>query len=119
MMIRRLSVFAALVAVLSVTGCARSDDGVAPGAPVSPPAAAPPSDAGAQTLTGTVVAGVEPGCLLLEGDGDPHLLIFDDESLRAAAEVGAEVTVVGRAESGMMTTCQQGTPFVVTSVRPN
>jgi hypothetical protein len=123
MMINRLSVCAAVLAVLSVAGCARTDAG-APSS--SPSSAAPssqvapaPSAAGAQTLTGEVAAGVEPDCLLLEGVGGPHLLFFEDKALRAVAEVGRRVTVVGRAEPGMMTTCQQGTPFMVTSISPS
>ena len=128
MMINRLSVCAAVLAVLSVAGCARTDAGApSSNAPSSPrPSAAPssqaapaPSAAGAQTLTGEVAAGVEPDCLLLEGVGGPHLLFFEDKALRAVAEVGRRVTVVGRAEPGMMTTCQQGTPFMVTSISPS
>ena len=71
--------------------------------------------AGTTTLTGTIAAGVEPNCLLL----DDHLLIIDDPALRSAAKAGAAVTVTGRVEQGMMTTCQQGTPFIVTTLRAN
>ena len=74
-----------------------------------------PSAGGTTTLTGTIAAGVEPNCLLLDG----HLLIINDPVQRAAAKPGATVTVTGRAEPGMMTTCQQGTPFVVTTLRAN
>jgi hypothetical protein len=56
--------------------------------------------------------------VLKEGTAS-HLLVFDDESLRSAARIGVQVTVVGKAQPGMMTTCQQGTPFLVTSVLPN
>ncbi|WP_344933880.1 hypothetical protein [Actinoplanes nipponensis] len=62
-----------------------------------------------------ITAGVEPNCLLL----DDHLLIINDDKQRAAARAGATVTVTGRAEPGMMTTCQQGTPFVVATLRAN
>ncbi|MGC9668123.1 hypothetical protein ACNTMW_16400 [Planosporangium sp. 12N6] len=63
------------------------------------------------TLTGTVTAGVEPNCLLLSG----YLLVGGPrEQLRD----GARVTVTGRVQAGLMTTCQQGTPFVVESVQP-
>jgi hypothetical protein len=77
-----------------------------------------PTAAGAQTITGTVSAGVEPGCVLLTGSSGSHLLIFDDPALKAKAETGARVVVSGKAEPDMMTTCQQGTPFVVTAIRP-
>jgi hypothetical protein len=123
MMITRLTLCATALVVLSVTGCARTDDGAPAGTSAGAPASAPssqpaetPSAAGAETVTGTVVAGVEPNCLLLEGAGDPRLLVFKDETLRATAKVGSRVTVSGNAEPGMMTTCQQGIPFMVTSI---
>ncbi|MFI5938573.1 hypothetical protein [Actinoplanes sp. NPDC051494] len=68
-----------------------------------------------QTISGTISAGVEAGCLLL----DDHLLIIEDEGLRALAVPGTSVTVTGSTRSGMMTTCMQGTPFAVTSLRAN
>lgn len=87
--------------------------------PAVPTASAGPKGSaapGMTTLTGTVSAGVEPNCLLLkDGTGD-HLLITEDAKLRSALQPGAEVTVVGRSEPGLMTTCMQGQPFVVSSV---
>jgi hypothetical protein len=74
--------------------------------------------AGAETLSGTVEAGVEPGCLVLNGSGKDHLLLFDEQSLKAQAKVGSSITVTGRAEPTQLTTCQQGIPFIVSSVRP-
>lgn len=123
MMIRRFSVLAALVAVLLAAGCARNADSDSPGA--APPATAPtqespePSAPAGQTITGTVTAGVEPNCVLLSGGGTDYLLIFADQALRDQVKIGEQATVVGTAEPGQMTTCQQGTPFRVTSVRPN
>lgn len=88
----------------------------APLEPSSPPAAPISPEPGSVTLTGTVSAGVEPNCFLLkDGTGD-HLLLPKDEKLRALLADGAKVTVVGKAQPGMMTTCMQGQPFVVTSV---
>jgi hypothetical protein len=63
---------------------------------------------GSMTLTGTVTAGVEHNCLLLGG----YLLIGADP---AVVRAGAQVTVTGRVVPDLVTTCQQGTPFVVTS----
>lgn len=63
-----------------------------------------------RTLTGTVTAGVENGCLLL----GEYLLVGGD---RAVIRAGAYVTVTGRAVPDLVTTCQQGTPFVVASAR--
>jgi hypothetical protein len=120
---------AAFVAVLVTAGCARDGGDTSAAGPASsssspdlptssdlpaPSKGAGPGDTGAQTITGTVTKGVEPGCLLVAD----HLLIFDDAALKAVAKEGAAVVVTGRAETGMMTTCQQGTPFVVTAVRP-
>jgi hypothetical protein len=110
---------AALTAVLLLSGCAgnqASDSGAAPppAASASPSAEPDPSDG---TLSGIIVEGVEPNCLLLEGAGRTHLLIFDDPSLKSRATVGATVTVVGVAKPAQMTTCQQGIPFLVSSIR--
>ncbi|MEU4679464.1 hypothetical protein [Micromonospora sp. NPDC023737] len=75
-----------------------------PGGPTLPPPVA------GTELTGTIVAGVEANCLLLDG----YLLIGGPRDVLA---VGARVTVTGRVQRGMMTTCQQGTPFVVEAAR--
>ncbi|KXK61793.1 hypothetical protein AWW66_11805 [Micromonospora rosaria] len=77
----------------------------------SRPAASAPAKSGTTTLTGTVTAGVEPGCLLLDG----YLLLGGAKDV---VKAGARVTVTGKVEEGMMTTCQQGTPFVVSSATP-
>ncbi len=131
MTIRRISL--PLLVALALAGCANGGTGDLAGAPAElPPSAAAspaassaapteesaatkPPAGGAQTLTGTITAGVEPNCLLL----DDHLLIISDPQLQSVAKPGATVTVTGRAEQGMMTTCQQGTPFVVTTLRAN
>ncbi|MBB4693526.1 hypothetical protein BKA14_003674 [Actinoplanes abujensis] len=63
-----------------------------------------------RTLTGTVTAGAEHQCLLLEG----YLLVGGD---RAVIRAGARLTVTGRVVPDLVTTCQQGIPLVVTSVR--
>jgi hypothetical protein len=114
MSIPRHGPLAALIALLFVAGCANSPSPVSPAAPLS----ASPS-AGAETLSGTVAAGVEPGCLLLQGDGRPHLLVFTETALKSEAKVGASVTVVGTAKPAQMTTCQQGIPFLVSSISVN
>jgi hypothetical protein len=75
-----------------------------------------PTASGTETLSGTVTAGVEPHCLLLTGTGPAHLLLFEDPSLRSKAQIGASITVVGTAAPTQLTTCQQGIPFLVTSM---
>ncbi|GAA0812459.1 hypothetical protein Sya03_53660 [Spirilliplanes yamanashiensis] len=119
-----------LAAALLLAACAQP--GAAPSVPSAPsaPAAAAPSSApppsfmpldpngpspdAARKLTGTVAAGVEPGCLILRtGTGDYLLLISGD---RSAATPGAKVVVTGTEARDMATTCQQGTPFVVAEI---
>lgn len=73
---------------------------VRPGNPSKPPAA------GETTLTGRVESGVEANCLLLDG----YLLLGGPRDVLTA---GATVTVTGKIQPDMMTTCQQGIPFVV------
>jgi hypothetical protein len=63
------------------------------------------------TLTGTVEAGVEAGCLLLRG----YQLIGGPRDL---LRPGARVRVTGRPAPRLMTTAQQGTPFVVERAEP-
>ncbi|MDM4722499.1 hypothetical protein QTQ03_23980 [Micromonospora sp. WMMA1363] len=81
-------------------------------APVAPPPSKRtggptlPPPVGAATLSGRVEAGVEPGCLLLDG----HLLVGGPRDVLTA---GATVTVTGKIEPDMVTTCQQGIPFLV------
>lgn len=62
------------------------------------------------TVRGTVTAGVEAGCLILDTGTAQYLLLGADPAIAVA---GAEVEVTGRTEPGGMTTCQQGTPFHV------
>ncbi|MEV4707082.1 hypothetical protein [Actinoplanes sp. NPDC049316] len=119
-----MTLLAATALALSVAGCA---NGGADGGGTADPAGAPassavpteetrtPVDTSTRTISGTITAGVEPGCLLL----DDNLLIIRDEKLRPAAKDGASVTVTGRSQPGMMTTCMQGTPFLVTAIRAN
>jgi hypothetical protein len=115
MLTRRRGVLAALIAVLFVAGCANST-ATPPGSTAV--VSTSPSPSG-EAISGTVTAGVEPNCLLLTGDGKPHLLVFADPAMKAKAKVGAVVTVVGTAKPAQMTTCQQGTPFLVTSLTVN
>jgi hypothetical protein len=65
------------------------------------------------TVSGTVAAGVESGCLVLTSGGTTYLLLGSHEGLTP----GADVTVEGTLVTDVMTTCQQGTPLLVRSVR--
>ncbi|MGH8836014.1 MAG: hypothetical protein ACRDWG_13620 [Actinomycetes bacterium] len=125
----------AVVAVLLVAGCSSvgpDPDSAASSAPGSGSPGTPspgrpiestptpteqlptgePSDT-AVTVRGTVVAGVEAGCLML---GD-YLLVISDPADKQVLQLGATVEVAGRPKPTMMTICQQGTPLIVSSAR--
>jgi hypothetical protein len=114
-----------LLAGLLVAGCADpGDDGAGTGqgsatttAPTAPPTSVTPptAPAGDVTVSGTVTAGVEGNCLLLEARGGPYLLVGGD---RAKLRPGAMVTVTGRVDRDLLSICQQGVPLVVASVEP-
>ena len=108
-----------LLAGLLAAACADSgDDGAGTGqgpatsAPPTPPTSVTPP-AGDVTVIGTVTAGVEGGCLLLEAKGGPYLLVGGD---RARLRPGARVAVTGRVDRDLLSICQQGVPLVVASV---
>ncbi|AKT52531.1 hypothetical protein ADJ73_02445 [Arsenicicoccus sp. oral taxon 190] len=65
-----------------------------------------------RTVTGTVSAGVEAGCLVLTSADGREVL----QPLGGGLKVGDHVTVEGRDARGVATTCQQGMPFQVTRV---
>lgn len=74
-----------------------------------------PPAKGETVMTGQVTAGVEAGCLLLNNGGKAYLLLGGD---RNVIQAGATVTVRGRVAEGVMSICQQGTPFQVVEARP-
>jgi hypothetical protein len=123
----RLAALALLIGALA--GCA--GEGGTPSAPASSaapsrpalvvPSESPrlvvPSTAGSDiTLTGTLQEGVEGNCVLLKTPDRLYQLIGGDRSKLDAGT--SKVTVTGRVAVGMMTTCQQGTPFQVTDIHP-
>lgn len=67
-------------------------------------------------VTGTVQAGVEPGCLLLSVTGDDTYLLLGEAAQQL--EPGARVRVTGVPQPGAITFCQQGTPLQVSQVEP-
>lgn len=62
------------------------------------------------SLMGTPTAGVEQGCLVLDG----YLLIGGPRELLASGE---QLAVTGRVSTGLVTTCQQGVPLQVDSAQ--
>ena len=135
-----------LIALLAATalaggvlaGCAQSGDGdAAPGGSVSatptpsgstgqpnlsPSSPLTPSGGvvggksadGEITLTGEIEEGVEAGCVLLRAGNQAYLLLGGDREMIAK---GGRLVVRGKPQPGLMTTCQQGTPFQVSEVR--
>jgi hypothetical protein len=87
----------------------------APTTPTQPPTTAPGSGKSQLTATGTLRDGVEPGCVLLEADqGTVYLLVGGD---RGKLREGARVQVRGRLLRDLLSTCQQGLPLQVASVK--
>ena len=80
-----------------------------PGTPTEPT-----RSGGPVTVVGTVAPGVEPGCLLLEGEAGGSFLLVGGE--RAELRPGRRVAVTGRVDRSLLSTCQQGEPLVVTSI---
>ena len=100
-----------LAGLLSACAGSDGDDAGAGQGATTAPTTSPAPPAGEVTVTGTVSEGVEPGCLLL----DRYLLVGGD---RDQLRPGARVTVTGRVDHGLLSTCQQGVPLVVASVEP-
>lgn len=98
----------AVVTALLITGCAAADEREQPKAP---PPTSDTSTPGQLTVSGTVAAGVESGCLILRAQGSDYLLV-GGKGLKA----GARVRVRGHIDKDVMSFCQQGTPFVVAEV---
>jgi hypothetical protein len=88
----------------------------APTTPTPPPTTAPGSGTSQITVTGMLRDGVEPGCVLLEADqGTVYLLVGGD---RGTLSAGGRVQVTGRLAPDLLSTCQQGQPLQVSSIKP-
>lgn len=121
----RLLTIAVLVS-LSIAGCGEASgpgdatrgDGPSGSRPTEPPedlTVSPPASKGSiRQLTGAVAEGVESGCLLLQAPDGLYLLVGGDRTL---LRPGADVVVTGEVQADLVTTCQQGTPFLVRSIR--
>jgi multidrug efflux pump subunit AcrA (membrane-fusion protein) len=108
-----------LVGVLFLTACGSAAPPATP-APSSPPAATASASGGPvnpseklMTLRGTVSPGVEAGCTILTA-GDK---VYELQGPVVAGLRPGAVVVHGYAIEGMMTICQQGTPFRVLEVQ--
>jgi hypothetical protein len=78
------------------------------------PVTTPPAGKGRfMTIRGTIQPGVEPGCLILSTDNEVFQLVGPPT---ANLKAGMTVEVSGAPDKTLVTTCQQGTPFVVTKI---
>jgi hypothetical protein len=64
------------------------------------------------TIDGIIEAGVEPGCKVLTAGSTKYLILGGKD-----APMGVPVRVEGVLQPGVLSTCQQGTPLRVTSVK--
>jgi hypothetical protein len=110
--------------VVLLAGCARQGGaraGGEAGGPAAPSTTAParsqPVPGGSKLVVrGTVRAGVEPGCLLLDAqDKQAYLLLDADPS---TLRPGTRVEVVGQRTNQIVSTCNEGVVLSVVSVRP-
>jgi hypothetical protein len=79
-----------------------------------PPTTGPTRPGGELTVTGTVVEGVEPNCLLLDAEGGGSYLLVG--GARGQLRAGVRVRVTGRVDRSLLSTCQQGEPLIVASI---
>jgi hypothetical protein len=97
-----------------------------PGGSSTPPSTAPPTskpevtepslpDQKLMRLRGRIADGVEPGCVVLHAEGGMGTwLLLRTANLRL---LDGRVEVTGYHVTGLLTTCQQGRPFRVVSIR--
>jgi hypothetical protein len=133
----RLLLAGAAVVVLLLAGCAQQGGaragGEAGGAPstTAPPGPSTTAPPGPSTTTparsqpvpggsnlvvrGTVRAGVEPGCLLLDAQDKQAYLLLDAD--QTTLRPGARVEVVGQRTDQIVSTCNEGVALSVVSVR--
>jgi hypothetical protein len=64
------------------------------------------------TVDGIIESGVEPGCKVLTAGSTEYLILGG-----ADVPMGVPVRVEGTLQPGVLSTCQQGTPLRVTSVK--
>jgi hypothetical protein len=100
------------LAVLLLAACGSSDrlTGGSPSPSGAPSTSAPKPAPPLVTLTGTVGPGVEAGCLVLTA-GDRVYSLQGGPEVRALTT--GTVTVHGYELKGVLSICQQGTPFRV------
>ena len=90
-----------------------------PTAPPRVPSPRPTKPGSEIVITGHVEDGVEAGCRVIRTLSGPTYMLLLTPELKRQVELAADpVTLRGRPRPGMITTCQQGTPFEVSAVVP-
>ncbi len=123
---------AAVAAGLLLAGCAEpsTERGSAAGgaastaapAPTTPPGSPPTTGSDKAPISGRIVVrgtlrnGVEPGCLLLDGQ-DKHAYLLLDAAV-GQLKAGARVEVVGQPVDQIASICGEGSTLSVVSVQP-
>jgi hypothetical protein len=128
----RVTIVAAVAAGLLLAGCAQpsTERGSAAGGTASTAAPAPTMAPGSPPTTGsdkapisgqivvrgTLRNGVEPGCLLLDGQDKHAYLLLD--AAGGQLKAGARVEVVGQPVDQVASICGEGSTLSVVSVQP-
>nr|CEL17565.1 hypothetical protein [Kibdelosporangium sp. MJ126-NF4]CTQ91208.1 hypothetical protein [Kibdelosporangium sp. MJ126-NF4] len=100
-----------VASLLTLSACG---NGPASEPPPPPPTSSVPNTEEI-TVSGAVMSGVEPGCLLLDTGTTQYLLVgTETQGLRP----GQQLTVTGTPERGTPTTCMQGIPLRVKQAQP-
>jgi hypothetical protein len=86
-----------------------------PNGPTSAPPATSPGGRGAIVVRGTIRKGVEPGCVLLDGQDKRAYLLIDGPN--AQLQAGARVEVSGQPVDQIASFCGEGAALAVVSVR--
>ncbi len=107
-----------------LAGCAQASTesgSAAGGASPTSTSTRPPTSGHAPTgnqvvVRGTLRKGVEPGCLLLDGQDKRAYLLLDGD--RGKLRAGTRVQVTGEQVDQMVSSCGEGVALSVTSVQP-
>jgi len=70
-------------------------------------------------VTGQIVLGTQPGCMVLDADYTKYVLLGGDPAaLETFEEDGTDVTVTGQANTPTPTDCKDGIPLAIQEIVP-
>lgn len=115
----------AVIAAFGIAGCSGSRTGGSGDTEGTPTANGAISTGIAQPsselvrVTGSVVSGEEPGCLLLDTGFTRYVLVGGDQAaLELSEENEEQITVTGQAHTPTPTACTEGIPLEIEKVTP-